>query len=309
MSSPKNIMVIRLGALGDILLCMKPFQDIRAAQNNAKVTLLTMPAFAGLARQMPWFDAVIEDKRPSWWQWDEWKKLYHAMRSQNFDCVIDLQNKPRSRFYKPFFFAKDVQWSSTASNSTFPPTTFPLKIHRQQELLVQLRNAGIGDSGPLNLDWLAAPINDLNLPARYVVFIPGCSPHLLHKRWPPAHYAKLAKSFADMGCGVVVVGTKADAVSIAAIKEAAGFIIDVSGRTSFAQLASLVRKAEGVVGNDTGPTFLAAMVGAPTLTLMSHHTDPVRSGPVGPRCAWLKENNIADISVEAVQREMAQLIK
>lgn len=308
MSGIANILVIKLGALGDILLCMKPFQDIRVAHPNAKITLLTMPAFAGLARQMPWFDAVIEDNRPSWWQWGEWKTLYHAVRSQNFDCVIDLQNKPRSRFYKALFFDKNVQWSSTASNSTFPPTTFPLKIHRQQELLVQLRNAGIGDSGALKVDWLAAPIADLNIPSPYVVFIPGCSPHLLHKRWPPSHYAKLAKTFADMGIAVVVVGTKADAASIAAIKEEANFIIDVSGRTSFAQLASLVRNAQGVVGNDTGPTFLAAMVGAPTLTLMSHHTDPVRSGPVGPRCAWLKENNIADISVERVQREMARLI-
>lgn len=303
-----NILVIKLGALGDILLGMKAFQDIRVAHPDANITLLTMPAFAGLARQMPWFNAVIEDKRPSWWQWDEWKKLYHAVRSQNFDVVIDLQNKPRSRFYKPFFFAKNVQWSSTASNSTFTRTTFPLKIHRQQELLVQLRNAGIGDSGVLNVDWLAAPIADLNVQKPYVVFIPGCSPHLLHKRWPPSHYAKLAKTFADMGVGVVVVGTKADADSIAAIKAEADFIIDLSGRTSFAQLASLVRGAQGVVGNDTGPTFLAAMVGAPTLTLMSHHTDPVRSGPVGPRCAWLKEDDIANISVERVQREMARLI-
>ncbi len=305
----KNILVIRLGALGDMLLCMKPFQDIRAAHKDANITLLTMPAFAGLARQMPWFDEIIEDTRPDWWQWGGWKKLYNAITAEPFDCVIDLQNKPRTRFYQRIFFKRGTAWSSSTGNSTFPKTVFPHKMHRQEELLVQLRQMGIGDSGPLDVSWLSAPIGNLNLPARYIVFVPGCSPHLLHKRWPPLAYAQLAKHCAEMGCGVVVVGTKADAESIAAIKANAEFIIDVSGKTSFAQLANLYHSAVAVVGNDTGPTFLAAMVGVPTLTLMSHHTDPVRSGPVGPKCGWLKEDIIADISVEAVEKKLAELIQ
>ncbi|NDE89952.1 MAG: glycosyltransferase family 9 protein [Alphaproteobacteria bacterium] len=308
MKKHNNILVIRLGALGDILLCMKPFQDIRDRHKDAHITLLTMPAFAGLARQMPWFDAVIEDPRPDWWQLRAWKKLYTAITSQHFDCVVDLQNKPRSRFYKKIFFDKDVQWSSTAANSTFPRTVFSHKMHRQEELLVQLRNADIPDSGPLDLSWLQAPIDDLCLAEKYAVLIPGCSPHLLHKRWPAQHFAQLAKTLKHKGFNVVVVGTKADAQAIADIKANADFIIDVSGRTSFAQLATLYRGAACVVGNDTGPTFLAAMVGVPTLTLMSHHTDPVRSGPVGPRCAWLKQNDIAMISVDAVAAELEKLI-
>lgn len=308
MSDTKHILVIRLGALGDLLLCMKPFQDIRAAYPDANITLLTMPAFAGFARQMPWFNAVIEDPRPEWWQWKQWRTLRRALAAQSFDIVFDLQNKPRTRFYRDVFFGASKQWSSSTANSTYPRTVFEYKMHRQEELLVQLRRADVADSGALNLDWLAAPIEALNLPERYVVLVPGCSPHLLHKRWPPQAYAQLARYFADKGYAVVVVGTKADAVSIEAIKANADFIIDVSGQTSFAQLASLYRKASAVVGNDTGPTFLAAMAGAPTLTLMSHHTDPVRSGPVGIKCAWLKKEIIADITVEAVQEKLAELM-
>jgi len=308
MNKQTHILVIRLGALGDILLCMKPFQDIRAAHKDAKITLLTMPAFAGLARQMPWFDEVIEDTRPEWWQWRTWMQLRKTIASRHFDIVIDLQNKPRTRFYRDVFFGPKIQWSSSTGNSTYPLTVFEKKMHRQEELLVQLRQADIGNSGPLNLNWLSAPIGAFNLPPRYVVFVPGCSPHLLHKRWPPQAYAQLAKYFVAKGCGVVVVGTKADTESIAAIKANADFIFDLSGQTSFAQLANLYHSAVAVVGNDTGPTFLAAMVGVPTLTLMSHHTDNVRSGHVGPKCAWLKEEIIADISVEAVQAKLAQLL-
>jgi ADP-heptose:LPS heptosyltransferase len=307
MSDFKNILVIRLGALGDILLCMKPFQDIRNGHRDARITLLTMPSFAGFARQMPWFDHVIEDTRPQWWQLTAWKSLKNSIQSQNFDCVIDLQNKPRSRFYQRAFFTRGVPWSSSMRNSTFPHISFSHKMHRQEELLVQLRATGTGDSGALNLDWLAAPSEALQLPERYVVLVPGCSPHLLHKRWPATHYAKLAHSLKTMGFEVVVVGTAADAAPIADIKNQADFIIDISGRTHFAQLASVYRNASAVVGNDTGPTFLAAMVGAPTLTLMSHHTDPVRSGPVGRRCAWIKENTIAHISVDAVRNALNTL--
>lgn len=305
---PENVLIIRLGALGDILLCMQAFQDIRATYPKAHITFLTTPPFAAFARTMPWFDAVLEDVRPKFWQLGAWLKLGVALKKGAFTHVFDLQNKPRTALYvKLFLDPKKILWSSAAKGASHPRPAIPHKMHRQDEMRLQLAVAGVTEGGALDLDWLKGDLAALSLPEKYVVIVPGCSPHLLHKRWAPQHYATLARYFSQQGFATVAVGTKADAVSIAAIREAAPFVLDISGKTSLAQLASLYRGAHAVVGNDTGPTFLAAMVGAPTLTLMSYHTDPVLSGPRGSNCAWLKEAVIDRITVETVIADLQRL--
>lgn len=303
----EKILVIRLGALGDIFLCMKPFQDIRRQFPQAHITLLTTPPFANFTKTMPWFDAVITDTRPPFWRPDLWMQLGKMLKEGAYTHVFDLQNKPRTNRYYQFFFDKSVAWSGTARGCKFPRPPITQKMHRQQEMLLQLKAAEVEDSGPLDLNWMQGSLDGLELPTRYAVLIPGCSPHLLHKRWPPSHYAKLAEHLRGQGMAVLLVGTAADAESIAAIKAEADFAVDLTGRTNLFQLASLYRGARYVVGNDTGPTFLAAMIGAPTLTLMSYHTDPVLSGPVGWHCAYLKKDNLAQLPVDDVLAALQRL--
>lgn len=61
----EKILVIRLGALGDLVLCAQAFASVRAHHKDADKALLTIPAFAGYARSMPWFDQIIVDPRPA----------------------------------------------------------------------------------------------------------------------------------------------------------------------------------------------------------------------------------------------------
>jgi ADP-heptose:LPS heptosyltransferase len=49
------------------------------------------------------------------------------------------------------------------------------------------------------------------------------------------------------------------------------------------QLCQLFRGAAAVIGNDTGPVFLAARMGAPTVMVMGKDTDPLMSAPVGEK--------------------------
>jgi ADP-heptose:LPS heptosyltransferase len=307
MKDKKNILIIRLGALGDILLCMKPFQDIRRDYPDARITLLTTPSFADFTSSMPWLDRVMTDTRPSWWRLREWIALSRKLRSEKFDLVFDLQNKPRTNLYYTLFFKGHADWSGTAKDCSHPRPAITEKMHRQEEMLLQMRSANVRDSGPLNLDWLQGDLTALTIPRPYAVLVPGCSPHLTHKRWPPAHYAALAQELKKQGLSVVAVGTKADAEAIAALRQQADFVQDLSGKTSLHQLGSVFRAARLVVGNDTGPTFLSAMVNAPTLALLSHHTDPVLSGPRGERCAYLKKETISDLSPQEVWEKARSL--
>jgi ADP-heptose:LPS heptosyltransferase len=98
----------------------------------------------------------------------------------------------------------------------------------------------------------------------------------------------------------VAIGTGVDQAAIAEIQALAPGVINLAGQTDLGQVAALARRAEAVIGNDTGPVHLTGIVGAPTLVLMSRVTDPVRMLPRGPAVSWLKRDDLADLTVAEV---------
>ena len=75
---------------------------------------------------------------------------------------------------------------------------------------------------------------------------------------------------------------------------------DLSGKTSLNEVASLARHGVCAVGNDTGPTHLAAAVGGRTLTLMAEQVNPVWAGPKGPQAQVRQGHPLGALSVEDV---------
>jgi ADP-heptose:LPS heptosyltransferase len=287
----EKILIIRLGALGDILLSMQAFQDIRQRYRDSHISFLTQAAFAGFARTMPWFDEVIVDPRAPFYRVDQWLALGRTIRQSQFTLAFDLQNKPRTHlYYRLFYKGTGGKWSGTAKGCSHPRPPVPDNAHHQDKILLQIRAAGIDDSGSLSMGWMEADISKLELPERIAVLIPGCAPHRPEKRWPAHHFAELAHQLKAQGITPVLIGTKADAEAVEAIQQKAGFAINLLGKTNFPELASLFRRSVFVIGNDTGPTHLAALVGAPTLAVMSAATNAAQSGPRGPRCAYLQRD-------------------
>jgi ADP-heptose:LPS heptosyltransferase len=174
-------------------------------------------------------------------------------------------------------------------------------VDRQRE---QLGMAGIASFPAPALDWLDADLSRLGLPARFGVVVPGASPLRPLKRWPAERFAELA---AGAGLPVAVVGGRAEAGIAAQILAAAPGALDLTGRTSFAELAALGRRADWAVGNDTGPTHLLAVAGCPTLALFGADSDPALCAPRGPAAAVLRHIPLAALGVRAVQAALAAL--
>jgi ADP-heptose:LPS heptosyltransferase len=293
---PSRVLVIRLGALGDLVQAFDAFQAIRYRHAGAEVTLLTGPDFAGFAALMPWFDRIWQDNRA--------RSIGHylatgwRLRRQRFERVYDLQNKPRTRRYRLLSGLRSV-WSSAPAGLTG---------QNHDRYLAQLAAAGVDAAGPADLDWLDAGVGPLRPAGPYLLMMPGCSPHLPHKRWPAIRYAELARRLLERRIMPVLIGTDADAQAALQIRIAAPGTLSLIGRTSLLEVGALARGAVACVGNDTGPVFLAAAVGCPTLMLMSHHTDPERSAPWGPRTAWMKRPDLAGLGTDEVDLGLADLL-
>ena len=84
-------------------------------------------------------------------------------------------------------------------------------------------------------------------------------------------------------------------------------IIDLCGKTNLSELGRLLCGASYVLGNDTGPVFLAAKTGAPTLMMMGPDTDPAMSAPTGRAASWLRATPISGITVTAALASLYNL--
>ena len=272
----RRVLVIRLGALGDMVLSFPAFAALRAHHAADHITLLTTAPYASLAQDSPWFDDVRVDARPGW---TDLPGLWRLRRQlAGFGLVYDLQTSSRSSRY--FRLAGRPAWSGIAPGCSLPDIDPQRnRLHTIDRQRGQLAAAGVPASTP-DLFWLsrAGPV----LEGRYALLVPGTSAAQGGaKRWPIVQFAALATQLARGGLRPVVTGTAAEAADAAAILAACPGALDLTGRTNIRDLAGLASRAALAVGGDTGPIHLAAMMGCHVVALFSRVSSPALAAPVG----------------------------
>jgi ADP-heptose:LPS heptosyltransferase len=309
-AAPRRILVIRLSALGDVVQALAPIASIRAHHRDAHITALTTKAYAALLAASPYVDAVWIDDRPAAWNVRGWLALRRRLRTARFDRVYDLQTSDRTGFYFLLLGpGRRPEWSGIARGCSHPHANPNRQaMHVMDGWAEQLRIAGLPAMDVPDLAWLTADIARFDLPSRYVLLVPGGSPHRPRKIWPAENYARLARALAARGITPVVLGTAPERPLAARILAACPDARDLTGRTGFAEIAELARGAAAAVGGVTGPMHLIAMAGAPSVVLFSKISDPAQCGPRGRSVAYLRRDDLADLSVEAVANALDPML-
>ena len=296
MVTAPRILVIKHGALGDMVQGFDSFAGLRAGRPEARITLLTSPPFSDLMRMTPWFDEVVEDRRRPVFD------VLHLLRirtllHQEWEMIVDLQCSRRTSRYHRFLTPSGTRWLGTSSGASDPYPDFT-GVNNVERMKVAARMAGGADSVTARLDWLGSDMASISKEA--VVLVPGCSPAKPSKRWPAAHFAAVARELMSTGRDVAIVGTAADRVAADLVIAEAPGCTDMVGKTDLASLTTLFASAHAVIGNDTGPVFLAAKTGVPTLMVMGQDTDPDMSAPTGAKSGWVRQDRIEDVTPQAV---------
>jgi ADP-heptose:LPS heptosyltransferase len=265
-----NILIIKLGSLGDVVQISGALRDIREHHKNEKITILTTSKYLNLFKNCPYIDDCLEDERLPRYNIFYLLRLKKNINSLNFNKVYDLQNSNRTNFYRKFLFnIKD--WSTSKD---IPDNKYNNSV--LQRFDEQLRKSNIETRYTLKPDfnWAAQHANNYNLDTikKYILFFPFCSKDLIHKRWPYfSELINLIKQNHSQYELVVAPGP-------GEIEEAKSFNIRVALSNNLAldffELASLIKKSHLVIANDTGPAHMAAHLGAKGFALFGPHTTP-----------------------------------
>jgi len=103
------------------------------------------------------------------------------------------------------------------------------------------------------------------------------------KRWPPAHFAAVARSMREQGWEVWIFGSERDAGIAAEIQRDSGnACLDLSGKTSLVDALDLLSLADAAVSNDSGLMHVAAAAGTRVIAVFGS-SDPAHTPPLSTR--------------------------
>lgn len=268
----RSVLVIRQGAFGDLVQADGAMRDIRAHHPHARIALLVGPQYRPLMARCPHVDELIADPRAPLLHVGRNVLLLRELRSRRFDRVYDLQGSDRTAFYRrvmpssgEWFRKRNTSDGQTPDRSAYADL---------------LADAGVATPHTLcpDVGWMADDVHALldaaGIRPGYVVLVPGSAARHQHKRWNG--YGELARRLADLGRQVVAVPGP-DELDLARSLPC-HVLLGPAGYLDWFALAGVLRGAAFVVGNDTGPTHLAAALGTPGLALFGGHTSAARTG-------------------------------
>lgn len=308
-----RLLVVRLGAMGDILHALPAVTALRNQHPHWVIDWVVEPAWTALlsARATPPDSVGLETLGPDQplvnrlhlastkaWGREPLSRqtargihnLRQILRAGSYDVVLDLQGAVRSAFLAKLTRARrrigeshPREWAARWLFTDRVETHGRHVIEQDVELAASIAGDELEPVAPLlPVDPAAESWCDALLagsPEPIALLNPGAGWGA--KRWPVERYATVGKCLADRGFRVLTNAGPGE-------ESLAQEIHTLSGRAaapvscSLAQLIALTRRISLMVAGDTGPLHLACALGRPVVGIYGP-TDPARNGPFGTR--------------------------
>ena len=270
----RRILVVRLGAMGDIIHALPAAASLKQSFPAAHLTWAVEPRWAPLLEGNPSIDhLLLVDSRNVAALW----RTLRELRAEPFDLAIDFQGLIKSavaariaRCSRIFGFhgsqAREPLAAWLYSDTAIAQATH--RVDRNQELATAAGAAACVYSFPLPPGRVEG-----SLPPAFVLASPLSGWRA--KQWPLQHYAALAKLLRrDTGLPLVLNGPASDRGALAGVPDTVMHCSSITG------LIDATRRAAAVIGVDSGPLHIAAALGKPGVAIFGP-TDPAINGPYG----------------------------
>jgi heptosyltransferase-1 len=293
-----RVLIVRVGAMGDVLHALPAVAALRAARPEWTIDWVVDPRWSPLlvnsqgsgplVSRVHLAETKLWSRAPlSWATLQSVLALRAALRAQPYDLVVDMQGTLRSAVIGRMAGAQTLAGYRHPREAS-AARLYGLRIPRGGTHVVQQGAALLGEACGVDLkpipfalprqDWAETWAETEAVISRPLCLL-GAGGGWGAKQWPVELYGALAKQLRDLGFDVAVNAPRMeDAVArdvVAASEGAARRIV-----CNVAGLVALLRRTDLCVGGDTGPMHLAAALAVPLVALFGP-TDPARNGPWG----------------------------
>lgn len=311
-----RVLIVRIGAMGDVLHALPAVAGLRARHPEAFIGWALDPRWSDLLQmagdEEDLSQGLGKSRKPAlidrWYSVPahKWAKrpfsgdtlheiglLKELLREESFDLVIDLQGSLKSAVVGRLAGAR------TLAGPEEPRERIARKLYRDRipvskphvvEQACELVSAALGEPieparvvlpmEPEHELWAHREIGN----ERFCLIAPSAGWGA--KEWPPERYGELSSELSRLGYSVLVNARSEDDETARAVARASGGAARVLP-CSIGQLIAAIRRAELVVGGDTGPIHLAAALEHPVVAIYGP-TNPARNGPWGTRSRVLR---------------------
>jgi len=295
----KRILIVRTDRIGDVILSTPVIKELRENYPDAYIAMMVSPYTKDIVEANPGLDeAIIYDKEVLHKGWLESIRFSQELKNKKFDLAIILH--PSNRVHIVTFLAAIPKRIGYIKDMGFLLTDgikhtkqFGLK-HESEYNLDLVRRLGIKVKNrdlfmPIKEEserWVDDLFKREGIKENDPLLIINPAASCPSRIWPYERFAEVADKLVEK-CGfkvLVIGGPKETLAAGNVIKYMRKTAIDVAGKTSISQLASLLKRGRLLISNDSGPVHIASALGIPVVSIFSRSQkglSPTRWGPLG----------------------------
>ena len=289
----QRLCLIKPSALGDVVQTLPLLTALRKRWPEAHISWVIKKSLADLLVGHPHLDEIVtyDDSTRGMQYALTLAGLWLRLRRTPYDLAIDMQGLLRSGGMAVASRAPRRVGYSIAREGARYAYTDPIEVPTLQmpamsRYWLVAQALGI-ESGVAPADlgltaeqrqWATDQIR--HLPRPILAVHPGAKWQT--KRWPAEHFAELCRRAVQThNAGILLLGGSETAPECGRIESSLGDrVVNLAGRTTLRQLASLSAVADAFLSCDSGPMHLAAAVGTPVVSVFTC-TSTLRAAPYG----------------------------
>ncbi|HEX6802129.1 MAG TPA: glycosyltransferase family 9 protein [Terriglobales bacterium] len=313
-NAPESLLVVRLGAMGDVIHTLYAVSALRSAFPDMRIGWAIEERWTELlagnsadrcgprSPLRPVVDRVHPLNTKQWRRsllsrttWNELKTGFRGMREQNYVVAADFQGAIKSALVSQYAGAKLTVGMENAREG--PARIFYSRRISTKGTHVIQQYHSLAEAIARTMLTPAKPVfprderaeqsiaDKLGESARNLVILnPGAGWGA--KQWPAERFGHVAKALAHDGMIPVINSSPAEQdLALTVQRDSDGRAVPIS--CTIGELIALTRRASLCIGGDTGPMHLAAALGVPVVALFGP-TDPARNRPYGTHSVVLR---------------------
>lgn len=275
----KKILIIRLGAIGDVVHSTVIQQALKKKHPDTEISFLTSELLYPLLKNDPDLDKVYKFNSKLKDNWFYILKLGLEFRKEKFDAIINLSNSLRNKVL--LFLANPKKIISRSKHRVHATDAFfnsakevfddiekptNLKLHLNKDILNEV----------------TAKLEKYKRP--FIVISPGGEHDNVRQGriWPEDSWIELGNKLAEKYLGTIfIIGSKEERAMHEKYTKIYNSVL-FSGELSLEESACLISLADLFISGDSGPLHMASALGVKTLGLMGS-TPAAACGPYGTK--------------------------